>query len=191
MAGDASEPYELTESMDAVGQYLWAVSVAFGHPDEYGLEMSHPTYRTHVEEERKESSEIYNDDVDILIDGYTAQEDALWLWQWATVDICETCGWVTEQCCCDRLSLRRLVGTGDPADQAELANLRAQADAFEVLVRRRVRRRTALLRWAFLRRVVGARSVVVYWIGEAAKRACAPGGPGREADAAAFANEFV
>jgi len=44
--------------------------------------------------------------------------------------------------------------------------------------------------WRALGAVVRARAIVVFWMGEAAKTACAPGGPGREADAAAFANEF-
>ena len=59
----------------------------------------------------------------------------------------------------------------------------------KVLVR--MDRRVALVRWELIRDAVRARGVVVFWMGEAAKAACAPGGAGRQTDAVAFANEFV
>jgi len=191
---DDPEPSEPLDSVDVLHNYRWTVGLAFGHPDGYGFEMSHPSYEswTHHEEE---SFDLYGDQVAILIDGHTAQEDDWWLHGCAGGNTCDDCGWIREYCCCGRycrddfkwhvrdveLKYRITVedqGVIEPA-------------AFEALVRRRVRRRTALLRWAVLRRVVRARSVVVYWMGEAARKACAPGGRARKADAAAFKAEFV
>ena len=173
-----------------VHEYRWAVGLAFGHPDEVGFEMSDPAYDTQTFD-RPQSFDVYCDDVDIVVDGHTAQEDDWWLFRCSQGATCEDCGWVNEHCCCYRIMADLHVGSLWLVDLIELDNQKVQAALAEALVRRRVRRRTARLRWAFLRRVVRARSVVVFWMGEAARKACAPGGRGREADAVAFKAEFV
>ena len=202
-----------------IHEYHRAVGLAFGHPDSFGLEMSDPSYES-LGYDAKTCFEIYKNDVAILVDGYTAQEDERCLFCFALGITCNDCGWTKLQCCCGRYKHGMFNDTNYRVDLLELANQKVHAALAEALARQRVRRRTARLRWAFLRRVVRARSVVVYWMdeaarrparlrwavlrrgvrargvvvywmGEAAKRTCAPGGRGREADAVAFASEFV
>ena len=45
--------------------------------------------------------------------------------------------------------------------------------------------------WNALRKAVKARAIVIYWLGHAAERSCAEGGPGRVRDAKEFAVEFA
>ena len=47
------------------------------------------------------------------------------------------------------------------------------------------------LGWEIFRNAVRARSIVVFWLGEAMRTSCAVGGAGRRADAAAYAAEFA
>ena len=49
----------------------------------------------------------------------------------------------------------------------------------------------ARLGWQLVRRAVRARPIVFFWLQEAMRSSCADGGPGRRADAQAFASDFV
>ena len=204
------------EAEACIEKYEEAVDL-LGHPDEDRREMSHPEYRPeegdlHLEENCPLAHQCYLGEVDITIDGYKAMDDYEMLWVFVRHDLCNYCGFPKAH---ETLAKSRepylsahpvLLGCWCQPDLPPVtyATARTQEQLTEDTIERRfestlcmcrlmlrMERRAALVRWTFLRRVVRARGVLVFWMGEVAKRACAPGGPGREADAAAFKAEFV
>jgi len=134
----------------------------------------------------------------ITIDGFWASVDFNELRAYTEGYVCPKCGWstMTQECWCESFDASgRLYPDVDPNCGAEEYERhcklqRRDAERFKVALKARVARRIALVRWELVRRAVRARRVVVFWMGEAARSACAVEGDGRRADAAAFAAEF-
>jgi len=123
------------------------------------------------------------------------------LCQYANGDFCTGCGWGTlrRKCWCrdcdavlhfqvtHQLQTARL-WTNEGRRQKRLQRRRAMNAL--VITMARTASCVRLVRWELIRRAVRARGIVVFWMGEAARSACAVDGAGRRADAAAFAGEF-
>ena len=201
---------------ECIEKYEEAVDL-FGHPDFERYEMSHPEYRPeegglHLEENCPLAHQCHLTEVDITIDGYTAMQDYEMICLFARYETCHYCGWpeahdwlaqsrepylhahpVLLGCWCqpDRPPVTPETARTQEQLVADTMERRFESTLCMCRLMLRMKRRAALVRWTFLRRVVRARGVLVFWMGEVAKRACAPGGPGRKADAAAFKAEFV
>jgi len=140
----------------------------------------------------------------LKIDGYSAEEDERAFEAYHNGEICWECHFPMcpcDSCWCDCAhpewydlvqpaegGYQQMVWTEEGKRHLEAA--RRDACDYVYALEDRTRRRAALVRWELVRRAVRARSVAVFWMGEAARSACAVDGDGRRADAAAFAAEF-
>lgn len=137
----------------------------------------------------------------IRIHGFDPDADFNDLCQYARGAFCTGCGWGTlrKKCWCracdpslhfqltDQLQSAR-IWTNEGRRQRKLQ----RRLAMNALVNTMARTASCVkcVRWELVRRAVRARGVVVFWMGEAARSACAVDGAGRRADAAVFADEF-